>query len=185
MVRVAKDCEAARVIVLAVPVKFTLDPVDTNVVADEVFQFPEIVRDDPPKEMEAPVPEAVRFPMKVTAAEVIVKVEDHVMFEENVVVMPVFTVRLYSVWGMLLDPPEALMMTVEVPTVKVAPAAEVSMLVTVILLLPAVRVPVADTVRLDPPVMLLFEVVSVPVMLKVFDTSIALDWVMVPLTVRL
>lgn len=82
-------------------------------------------------------------------------------------------------------PPDIPTMIVEVPTVNVAPAAEVFMERMVSDELPATSVPVAVTVRLDAPVMLLLDVVRVPATLSVFVTSIAPPWVIVPLTVRL
>lgn len=84
-----------------------------------------------------------------------------------------------------MEPPDVPTTTVEVPTVKVAPAVDVSMERIVIEELPADRVPVAERVRLDPPVMLLFDVVRLPVMLKVLLTSMALFCVIVPLIVKL
>jgi hypothetical protein len=150
-----------------------------------VSQLPATVRDDEPKAIVAAPPEDVTFALKVTVALVSVEAAVHVMFEANVVVIPILTVRLYSVCGMLLVPLETLTTTVDVPVLNVAPAAEESIDLTVIVLLPAVRVPVAVMVTLDPPLMLLFEVVSVPEMLRVADTSTALCCVIVPEIVRL
>lgn len=84
----------------------------------------------------------------------------------------------------MIVPAVRLMMTVEVPTVNVAPTADVSMLMTEIEALPARRVPVAVTVRLDPPAMSLFEVAKEPEMVSAFDTSSAPLCMIVPEIVR-
>jgi hypothetical protein len=169
------------------PVSDTEEPCALNdpYGTEEVSQLPATLRVDEAKVIVAAPPEDVTFALKVTVALVRVRAAVHVMLEANVVVMPLLTVRLYRVCGMLLVPADTLTATVDVPTVKVAPPAEVSSDLTVIVLLPAVRVPVAVTVAVEPPLTSLFEVVSVPEMLNVAETSMALDCVIDPLTVRL
>jgi len=169
------------------PVNETEEPVAVKdpYGTEDVSQLPATVRVDEANVIVAAPPEDVTFALKVTVALVRVRAAVHVMLEANVVVIPLLTVRLYRVCGMLLVPAETLTTTVDVPTVNVAPPAEVSSDLTVIVLLPAVRVPVAVTVAVEPPLTSLFEVVSVPEMLKLADTSMAPACVTEPLIVRL
>lgn len=143
MVSVANACPAARVMVLDVPVKVTVEDVEVNEVADEVFQLPAMERVEDPKVTVAD-PEDVRFELKVGIALVKVRVPDHVMADVNVVVIPELTVRLARVCGMLTVPEDV--PTTTVPLVVKDPA-EVSIDLTVRVEAFAVNAPSAATVR--------------------------------------
>jgi hypothetical protein len=121
----AKDWDPEIRIVLPAPVKVTeLDvEVKAPVVTEEVSQFPAMVTTADPNNAFAPVPEAVRFPLKATVELVKVRVPDQVRFEATVVETDAFTVTLKRAWGTLIVPPDAFTRTVEVPVVKL-PALE-------------------------------------------------------------
>src|SRR2546422_1245742 len=78
-------------------------------------------------------------------------------------------------------------LTVQVPARVIVPetAPVIVTLVNVDVEVPAARVPPSGTKRFEPPVMLNPPVVSVPLTVKKLDTSMAVDWVTVPETVRL
>jgi len=151
-VRVANVWPDATVRVLPDPVNVTVEVVEVQEPAEDVFQLPPIKTVAEANVIVA-APADVKFPLNVTVDEVSVRVEDHVRLLVKVVEIPLLTVTLYAVCGMFTDPPEVPMTIVEVPAVKVAPPAEVSSDLRVIIEELAVSVPVPVTVRLDVPVM--------------------------------
>jgi len=186
-VSVTNAWPAATVKVLPDPVNVTVEDVEVQEVADEVFQLPpiEIVAE---ANVIVAAPDEVRFPLNVGVDEVSVRVPDHVRLPVKVVEIPLPTVRLDTVCGTFTEPLDVPMTTVEVPAENVAPAAEVSIDFKVIVELFAVSVPVAVTVRLEVPVMLKYgfaPVLRVPEMLTVLPTSTAEAIVRLPETVRL
>ena len=144
MDRAAKDWPAASVIVFPVPVRLTVDEVDVNPVAEEVFQEPPTLTVAEAKVMVA-APEEVRFPLNVGIEEVSVRVPANVRLLANVVEMPALTVRLLTVWVTLILPPELPTTIVEEPTAK--EPALLSIDRTVIVEPFVVRAPPAATVR--------------------------------------
>jgi hypothetical protein len=126
---------------LPVPENVTDEPVAVKVAAEEVSQLPApivIVADAKPM-VAAPL-EARLLPPKERVALVRVRVPLQVSDPLNAVLIPAFTVRLFTICEMLMGPPDALTMTVEVPTLKVPRCVSID--VTVMVLPFAVRVPV-------------------------------------------
>jgi hypothetical protein len=126
------------------PVKATVEEVAVKDDAEEVFHEPAMLTVADPNVMVA-APDEVRLELKVGVDEVSVRVPEKVRAPVKVVEIPELTVRLLTVWVMLMDPPEAFTTTEEVPTVYVP--ADVSMLVTVRVEPSAVRIPPTPTVR--------------------------------------
>src|SRR5437899_7235813 len=78
-------------------------------------------------------------------------------------------------------------LTVHAPVRVIVPEIEpvIVTFVNVDVEVPAARVPPSGTERFEPPVMLNPPVVRVPLTVKEFVTSMAVDWVTVPETARL
>lgn len=142
--REAKDCVPASRTVFDAPVKVTVDAVDVKLAAEDVSH-------DPPTltvadaNVTAAAPEEVRFPVNVGVEEVRVRVPEKVRFPVNEVEMPLFTVRLFTVWVTFNVPPEAFTTTVEVAGTKVPVLVSIDL--TAIVEPFAARVPPAATVR--------------------------------------
>jgi hypothetical protein len=143
----------ATVSVLPEPVNVTVEEVEVQEVADDVFQFPPIEIVAEAKVIVA-APDEVTFPLNVSVDEVRVRVADQVRLPVKVVETPPLTVRLNTVCGTFTEPEDVPTTIVEVPGENVAPAAEVSIDFRVIVELFAVSVPVAVTVSPEVPVRL-------------------------------
>jgi len=115
--RAAKDAPAPRATVFEAPEKVIVEEVAVKLTADAVSHDPAALT---VAEAMATVaaPEEVRLPAKEGEEEVRVRVPENVRLPVNVVEMPLFTVRLSTVWGRLTVPPDAFTTTVEVPAVK-------------------------------------------------------------------
>lgn len=140
----AKLCPVPRLILLADPVKVTVDEVAVNPAAEEVSHDPAmlIVAE---ANVAVDAPEDVRFPLNVVVEEVSVRAPANVRLPLNVVEIPLLTVRLFTVWGTSTVPPDVPTTIVEVPAAN--PPALVSMERTVIVEPFALSAPPAPTVR--------------------------------------
>lgn len=171
----AKLCAAASVIVFAVPVNETVEPVAVKEVADEVFQVPATPSVDEPNARVAG-PDDVRSDAKDAVPPVRTNVPVQVTAEAKVVLTPAFTVMLLRVCGTFTDPPEAPTTIVDVPAVKAPRWVSIEMIVIVLPF--AVRAPFATTVTLTAlmarPEALVFKVVTAapPPTVKVPATTI-------------
>ncbi len=141
---VAKLCDAPRVIALPVPVKETEEEVAVKEVAEEVSHEPAMLMVTD-AELIVAAPLDARSPLKVTVALVKVRVPVKVKADAMVVVIPVLTVRLDMAVGMFTEPPDTLMMMVDVPAVKVP--------TEVLILRPVMELPLATRMPPEPIVM--------------------------------
>ena len=121
MVSVANRWPAPRVIVPLSPVKVTADPIDVRLAAEEVSHDPAMEIVEVPR-LRTARPFEVRLPSKVVVESVSVSAPDQVMLEAKVVLMPGLTTTSCRVCGTLMEPPEMLTTTVEVPAAN-APLA--------------------------------------------------------------
>src|SRR6266568_5488943 len=143
IVSVANRWPTPRAMEPAVPVKLTVEPVAVSVDAEEVSQEPAMdIVEDPRARTAGPV--EVRFPLNTDVVLVRLSVPDQVMFDANVVLVPGLTTRLNRICVTLMEPPDALTMTVEVPVAN-APA-DVLIDRTVMTLALAARAPPTPTV---------------------------------------
>jgi len=110
--------------VIEPPVKVTVEPIDVRVAAEEVSHDPAMVIEDVPR-LRTAGPLEVRLPLKTDVELVSVSAPDHVMLEANVVLIPGLTTTSCRVWVTLMEPPELLTTTIEVPGAN-APAAVLS-----------------------------------------------------------
>lgn len=140
----AKDWPAASLTVLEPPVKVTLDAVAVKVPAEEVSHEPPRLIVADAKAIVA-APDDAKFPLNTGVEELSVRVPEKVRSPLKEVEMPVFTVRLFTVWGTLTLPPDAFTTTVEVAATK-EPRLE-SMDLTVIVEPFAARVPPPATIK--------------------------------------
>lgn len=145
-----------------VPERVTDEPVPVKLEAEDVSHVPVpiVMRAEANVRVAAPL-EVRLFAPKLTVALVRVRTPLHVSEPLKLEVTPGLTVRLSSVCGILIVPPEALTTIVEVPTEKVPNV--VSMDVTVIVDPFAARVPFAATVRVEAPISRFAALVSSPV----------------------
>src|SRR5438093_11052827 len=144
MVSVANRWPAPRVIVPLPPVKVTAEPIDMTVAAEEVSHDPAIDSVEVPR-LRTAGPLEVRLPSKMDVELVSVSAPDQVMLEAKVVLIPGLTTISCRVCATLMEPPEMLTTTVEVPAAN-APAAVLSER-TVRMLAFAVSAPPTSTVR--------------------------------------
>src|SRR5213594_4480831 len=124
MVSVANRWLAPRVIEPVTLVKVTAEPIDVRVVAEEVSHDPAMESVDAPRFRTAG-PLEFRLPLKTDVELVSVSAPDQVMLEANVVLIPGLTTTSCRVWVTLMEPPELLTTTIEVPGAN-APAAVLS-----------------------------------------------------------
>src|SRR3989475_5120327 len=124
MVNVANRWPAPRVIVPLPPVNVTAESIDARVAAEEVSHDPAMESVEVPR-LRSAGPLEVRLPSKMDVELVSVSAPDHVMLEANVVLIPGLTTTSCRVWVTLMEPPELLTTTIEVPGTK-APAAVLS-----------------------------------------------------------
>lgn len=181
--------ELAPILRLPVPENVTDELVPVKVVAEEVSQFPVLIVIVADANIMVAAPLEVRLvPPKERIALVRVRVPLQVRDPLNAVLIPGFTERLFTVCEMLMDPPDALTTTVEVPTVNMPRCVSID--VTVMVLPFAVKVPVlarvsvaAAITRLDAEVSRIvfpvglgavFWILSVPPTLSAFVASVYL-----------
>src|SRR6266705_728546 len=117
---VANRWPAPRVIEPLPPVKVTAEPIDVRVAA-EVSHDPAIESVEVPR-LRTAGPLDIRLPSKTDVELVSVSAPDHVMLEAKVVLTPGLTSTSCRVCGTLMEPPEMLTTTVEVPAAN-APLA--------------------------------------------------------------
>src|SRR2546428_1650995 len=122
IVSVANRWPAPRVIEPLPPVKVTAEPIDVRVAAEEVSHDPAIESVEVPR-LRTAGPLEVRLPSKTDVELVKVSAPDQVMLEAKVVLMPGLTTMSCRVCGTLMEPPERLTTTVEVPVAN-APAPD-------------------------------------------------------------
>src|SRR3989454_4564019 len=144
MVSGATRCPARGVIEPLPPVKVTAEPIDMTVAAEEVSHDPAIDSVEVPR-LRTAGPLEVRLPSKMDVELVSVSAPDQVMLEAKVVLIPGLTTISCRVCATLMEPPEMLTTTVEVPAAN-APAAVLSER-TVRMLAFAVSAPPTSTVR--------------------------------------
>src|SRR2546422_6176649 len=144
MVSVANRWPAPRVIEPLPPVKVTAEPIDMRVAAEEVSHDPAIDSVEVPR-LRTAGPLEVRLPSKMDVELVSVRAPDQVMLEAKVVLIPGLTTTACRVCATLMEPPEMLTTTIEVPAAN-APAAVLSER-TVRMLAFAVSAPPTSTVR--------------------------------------
>src|SRR3989475_5248578 len=102
------------------PVKVTAEPIDMRVTAEEVSHDPAIDSVEVPR-LRTAGPLEVRLPSKMDVELVSVSAPDQVMLEAKVVLIPGLTTTSCRVCVTLMEPPEMLATTVEVPAAN-APA---------------------------------------------------------------
>src|SRR3989441_1791342 len=144
MVNVATRWPAPRVIVPLPPVNVTAESIDARVAAEEVSHDPAMESVEVPR-LRTAGPLEVRLPSKMDVELVSISAPDQVMLEAKVVLIPGLTTMSCRVCVTLMEPPEMLTTTVEVPAAN-APAAVLSER-TVRMLAFAVSAPPTSTVR--------------------------------------
>src|SRR2546427_4485195 len=125
-------------------VKVTAEPIDMRVAAEEVSHDPAIDSVEVPR-LRTAGPLEVRLPSKMDVELVSVSAPDQVMLEAKVVLIPGLTTTSCRVCATLMEPPEMLTTTVEVPAAKSPPAVLSDR--TVRMLAFAVSDPPTSTVR--------------------------------------
>src|SRR5213594_1770450 len=144
IISVANRWPAPRVIEPLPPVKVTADPIDVRVAAEAVSHDPAIESVEVPR-LRTAGPLEVRLPSKTDVELVSVSAPDQVMLEAKVVLIPGLTTTSCRVCVTLMEPPERLTTTVDVPAAN-TPAAVLSER-TVRMLALAVSAPPMPTVR--------------------------------------
>src|SRR3989449_10443934 len=124
MVNVANRWPAPRVIVPLPPVNVTAESIDARVAAEEVSHDPAMESVEVPR-LRTAGPLEVRLPSKMDVELVSISAPDQVMLEAKVVLIPGLTTMSCRVCVTLMEPPEMLTTTVEVPAAN-APAGVLS-----------------------------------------------------------
>src|SRR3989454_1948539 len=144
MVSVANRWPAPRLIKALPPVNVTAEPIDVRLAAEEVSHDPAMEIVEVPR-LRTARPFEIRLPSKVVVESASVSAPDQVMLEAKVVLMPGLTTTSCRVCGTLMEPPEMLTTTVEVPAANAPPAVLSDR--TVRMLAFAVSDPPTSTVR--------------------------------------
>src|SRR3989475_2962525 len=124
MVNGATRWPAPRVIVPLPPVNVTAESIDARVAAEEVSHDPAMESVEVPR-LRTAGPLEVRLPSKMDVELVSISAPDQVMLEAKVVLIPGLTTMSCRVCVTLMEPPEMLTTTVEVPAAN-APAGWLS-----------------------------------------------------------
>src|SRR3989442_14980896 len=144
IVSVANRWPAPRVIEPLPPVNVTAEPIDVRLAAEEVSHDPAMEIVEVPR-LRTARPFEIRLPSKVVVEFVSVSAPDQVMLEAKVVLIPGLTTMSCRVCVTLMEPPEMLTTTVEVPAANAPPAVLSDR--TVRMLAFAVSDPPTSTVR--------------------------------------